>query len=164
MPRDEAERLRRRVAEADAAERKRKQKEQEDAGNHQAVVAEREAERDAEKAAREAAEAKVAEVERNQTVTTVAGRLNFADPADALAFLPADTLSDEASIEKALKKVAEEKAYLVNGQGDRTGAPGGGNTPPAPTDIDDQIREAEKAGDVGLSTRLKRQKKFGSKS
>jgi hypothetical protein len=166
MPKDEAQRLRRIAAEADAAERRRKQKELEDAGNHQAVVSGIEAEREAEKAAREAAEAKadarVEELERNTTATTVASRLKFNDPADALLHLPANTSNDEASIEKALKKVAEEKAYLVNGQGGRTGAPGGGGTPPAPTDIDTAIAKAEADGDVALSTRLKRQKHFSA--
>lgn len=157
---DESElnRLQRIASEKDEADRKRKREEDEAAGKHAEVVQTVESEREAEKTKREEVEAELESERKAATVATVAGRLKFNDPADALAFLPADTPNDEASIETALKKVAEEKAYLVGGQGSRTGAPGGGNTPPAPTDIDAAIAKAEADGDVATSTRLKRQK------
>ena len=97
---------------------------------------------------------------KGSTVTTVASRLKFNDPADALLHLPSDTANEEAAIERALKKLAKEKPYLVGGQGSRTGAPGGGGEPTS-TDIDAEIAQAEKDGDVAKSTRLKRQKAFG---
>jgi hypothetical protein len=149
----EINRLKRIASEKDAADKKRKREEDEAAGKHAEVVKDLEEELATAKAERE-------KIERNQTVTTVAGRLNFNDPADALLHLPPDTPNDEASIETALKKVAEEKKYLIGGQGTRTGAPGGGNEPTTSPDIDEQIRKAEADGDIGLSTRLKRQKAF----
>jgi colicin import membrane protein len=158
MPKDEAERLRRKVAEADAAERKRKREEEEAAGNHAEVVKGVEGERDSEKSKREGLEAELESERKAATVATVASRLKFNDPADALLHLPADTANDEKAIEKALKKVADEKKYLVGGQGSRTAAPGGGGDPVPPTDIEDAIRKAEAEGDVTTSTRLKRQK------
>lgn len=161
---DESElnRLQRIASEKDEADRKRKREEDEAAGKHAEVVQTVESEREAEKTKREEVEAELEGERKAATVAAVAGRLKFNDPADALAFLPADTPNDEASIEKALKKVAEEKAYLVGGQGSRTAAPGGGGDPAPPNDIDAQIAQAEKDGDVALSTRLKRQKHFSA--
>lgn len=147
----ELNRLKRIAAERDKEEKDRKRKEAEEAGRHEEVSKELEAEREAEKTRRE-------NLERSITVRDVATRLKFTDPADALHFLPDDIANDESAIERALKKVAEEKPYLIGGQGNRTGAPGGGNDPTPPADIDDQIREAEKEGDTAKSIRLKRVK------
>ena len=158
---NELNRLKRIASEKDAADKKRKREEDEAAGKHAEVVQGVEAEREAEKTAREKVEAEKAALERSVTVKDVASRLKFNDPADALLHLPADTPNDEKAIETALKKVAEEKKYLVGGQGSRTAAPGGGGEPPTPTDIDAEIAQAEKDGDVSKSTRLKRQKAFG---
>lgn len=157
---DEAElnRLRRKVSDTEKAEKKRKREEAEAADDHGAVVKSLEEESDEKDGRITELESELENTRKGQTVTAVAGRLKFNDPADALAFLPADTPNDEASIEKALKKVAEEKAYLVGGQGSRTGAPGGGGEPAPPTDIDAAIAKAEADKDVALSTRLKRQK------
>jgi len=160
---DELNRLRRKVSDADKAEKARKRKEAEEADDHGAVVKSVEDERDERDTRISELEAELENTRKGQTVTTVASRLKFNDPADALLHLPADTPNDEKAIEKALKKVAEEKKYLVGGQGSRTGAPGGGGDPAPPTDIDAQITQAEKDGDVALSTRLKREKAFGGK-
>jgi len=160
---NEFNRLKRIAAEKDAADKKRKREEDEAAGKHNEVVSGLESERDTEKSERERVEGEKADLERSITVRDVANRLKFNDPADALLHLPADTTNDEKAIEKALKKVADEKKYLVGGQGSRTAAPGGGNEPPTPADIDAEIAQAEKDGDVAKSTRLKRQKAFGGK-
>lgn len=155
---NELNRLKRIAAEADKAEKARKRKEEEEAGRHSEVVKTVEEERETEKKRADEKEAEIESLKRSITVKDVAARLKFNDPADALLHLPADTPNDEKSIEKALKKVAEEKKYLVGGPGSRTGAPGGGGEPPAPNDIDAEIRKAEEDGDVAKSTQLKRQK------
>lgn len=160
---NELNRLKRIASEKDAADKKRKREEDEAAGRHAEVVQTVESERETEKSERERVEGEKADLERSATVGEVADRIGFINRQDALLNLPADTPNDEKAIEKALKKVAEEKKYLVGGQGSRTAAPGGGGEPPTPTDIDAQIAQAEKDGDVALSTRLKRQKAFGGK-
>lgn len=154
---DEYNRMRREISEADKAKRERERKEAEKAGEHDKVVEAAEEERDEEKSKREQLEAELENTRKGSTVTTVASRLNFVDPADALLHLPSDTPNDEAAIERALKKLAKEKPYLAGGQGSRTGAAGGGSDPQS-KDIYSEIRKAEEDGDVATSTRLKRQK------
>lgn len=155
---DEGEyhRLQRIASEKAEADRKRKREEDEAAGRHAEVVESVEQERETEKSARETVEAEKAELELNITVRDVASRLKFIDAADARLHLPENTPNDPKEVERALKKVAEEKSYLIGGQGSRTGAPGGGGDPIEDADIDEQIREAEKAGDTAKSIRLKR--------
>jgi hypothetical protein len=154
----EYHRLKRIAAEKAEADRKRKREEDEAAGRHAEVVESVEQERETEKSAREEVEQSKAELELSITVRDVAGRLGFIDPADARLHLPEGTPNDPKEIERSLKKVAEEKKYLIGGQGSRTGAPGGGADPSKEADIDEQIREAEKNGDTATSIRLKRVK------
>jgi colicin import membrane protein len=157
---DEGEfhRLQRIAAEKAEGDRKRKREEDEAAGRHAEVVESVEQERETERTAREEVEASKSELELSITVRDVATRLGFIDPADARLHLPDGTPNDPKEVERALKKVAEEKKYLTGGQGSRTGAPGGGADPSQEPDIDEQIREAETNGDTATSIRLKRAK------
>jgi hypothetical protein len=154
----ELNRLKRIASEKAEADRKKKREEEEAAGRHAEVVESVEGERDTEKSEREKVEADKAELELSITVRDAAARQNFIDAADARLHLPDGIPNDPKEVERALKKLAEEKPYLIGGQGSRTGAPAGGGDPSNPPDIDEQIRKAEAAGDTSTSIRLKRVK------
>ena len=51
---------------------------------------------------------------RRIRISTVATRQGFKDPEDAHAFLADDETEDEQSTERALKRLARQKPYLVN--------------------------------------------------
>jgi colicin import membrane protein len=113
------------------AEDERQRKADEEAGNHKAI-AEREKQRadEAEARAKAAEEARQKDV-RERRVEKIARRLKFRDPDDVMHRLSDDVLDDDSKVEKALKDLATEKAYLVeNGetprQRDVTGDGGGG--------------------------------------
>jgi hypothetical protein len=82
----------------------------------------------------------------------------------ALLNLEAINLDGEniLGLSEQLKAIQESDGYLF-GEG-QTGPVGGGTNPPGggntPKDIDQQIEEAIKAGDIALSLRLKNQKYF----
>lgn len=158
--RGELNRLRRELATARKAEKDRKRKEAHEAGDHDEIVRAAEEERDEAVRERDEVRQELVTSQREATVTKVAARLKFRDAADALQNLPADLPddADAAAIERALKKVAKDKDYLIDGQGTRTGAPAGGGDPPTPKDLDEQIREAESKGDFQKSLELKNQK------
>lgn len=67
-----------------------------------------------EKKKREAAEASKAATERESKIVSAASGMNFADPSDAIALV-----GDTEDIEEALKKLAEDKPYLIK---QKTGA------------------------------------------
>jgi hypothetical protein len=94
------------------AERKKAQEE----GRWQELVSE--AEKKADEAARERDEAKneLVTYKFERRVQDVASNLGFQDASDAYKFLPGDFEkdSDEKAIERALKKVLENKPYLRN--------------------------------------------------
>lgn len=82
-------------------------------GDHAALV----------KAAEERAAAAEAERDRIQqdaqadrdraAAAALATKLNFRDPADALAQLPADALGNQSKVERALKDLSKAKPYLI---------------------------------------------------
>lgn len=155
---DDYNRLKREAADRAKADREAERKRAEEEGRHADVVKALEDERDSEKKRADDAEGNLARLEKQLLVNKVAQKLKFRDPADASLHLPDDTPADEAAIERALKTVAKEKDYLIDGQGSRTGGPAGGGDPPAPKDLDDQIKAAEEKGDHREAMRLKNQK------
>lgn len=100
---------------------------------------------------------------RSEVKALAAKKLN--DPADAVAMLDLDQFEvdgdgevDEAAITAALDALVAAKPYLAasprsGGAGD---ADGGARTPPPGAGtLDDQIKDAEKAGDMALARKLK---------
>lgn len=51
---------------------------------------------------------------REIRVTGIASKLSFRDPADAMKMLSVDATGDDKTAERALRKLAEEKSYLVD--------------------------------------------------
>lgn len=101
---------------------------------------------------------KLADLENAGRVTDAARKLKFRDPGDALGLLPANTdLADEAAVTAALTQLAGSKPYLLDTTTTpaRTGGPAGGGTA---LSLDEQIAEAEKAGDFQALSRLNVQK------
>lgn len=81
--------------------------------------------------ARTAAEYALDQYQRKVRVATVASKLQFRDPADAIAMLNDDDSSDDKSVERALRKLIENKPYLVDqrratGRGMNGGSGGNG--------------------------------------
>lgn len=120
--------MRRKASEAEkraaAAERKlaaqeRSKAEEEGRWKELAEAAERE---------RDDLKASLERQEREQIAVSAAARLRFRDPADAQRFLSAEDLADEASADRALKKLAKDKPYLIEPARERTGAAVGGST------------------------------------
>lgn len=118
----------------------------EKAGDWKKVAAERQAQlEDAQDEVKKANEAKdtaekaLSDFQRNVRVVSIAQRLGYRDPSDAMSLLESqerklkadgkdeDLTGDDASAERALRKLAEDKKYLVDVKR-RTGAPmnGGG--------------------------------------
>ncbi len=66
---------------------------------------------------------------RNNRVMKIAGRLNFKDPADALAMLnDDDDTGDDKSCERALRGIAKTKPYLIDKKKGGLPMNGGGGT------------------------------------
>lgn len=100
----------------------------------------------------------LADMQNASRVTDAARRLKFRDPGDALGLLPAETdLTDEAAVTAALERLAGDKPYLLDTTTTpaRTGGPAGGGSA---LSLDEQIAEAEKAGDWKALSRLNVQK------
>lgn len=117
---------------------------------------------DAEQAATAKANARIIRAELR---AAAAGKL--ADPADALAFLdPAEFEVDESGevdadeISEAISDLLTRKPHLAAGEKRRFqgGGDGGAGRDSKPRTLDQQIAEAEAAGDLGRSLRLKQQK------
>ena len=113
MPRQEADALRRKLAEAErdrrkleADQRKADEKRQEEEGQHQQLAEQRGRELEAERE-------KGARVEREARITRLAGRLNFLDPADVIGRVTADEGADDVSVENALSRIAQQSPHLV---------------------------------------------------
>ena len=90
-----------------------------------------------EKAKREAAESALVDERKRNSILAEAGKLKFKDPNDALAFvdLAEITLTNEGaphagSVQAAVKKVADARAYLIGGAGSADG--GNQGFPPKP--------------------------------
>jgi len=120
----------------------------EKSGNFKQLAAQREAELNDEREAklkvedeRDKAVGELTDFQKQVRVTRIATRLGYRDPEDAMAVLRAqewkmreageemELMADDATCERALKKLGDEKKYLVD-QKRRTGAPinGSGST------------------------------------
>ncbi|USY19718.1 hypothetical protein NE857_31565 [Nocardiopsis exhalans] len=117
---------------------------------------------DAEKAATARANRRIV---RAEVKAAAAGK--FADPGDALAFLDLDQFEVDADgeldpdeVSEAITELLTRKPHLAAGPAKRFqgGGDGGAGRGAKPKGLDEQIREAEKAGNIGLSLRLKQQK------
>lgn len=102
---------------------------------------------------------------RAEVKAAASGKL--ADPGDALAFLDLDSFEVDADgeidpdeIAEAITDLLTRKPHLAAGPVRRFqgGGDGGAGRDSKPQGLDDQIRAAEKAGNLGLSLRLKQQK------
>lgn len=123
FPWDEHNRLKREAAEASkrsrAAEReakKQRQRAQKESGQYDEILSEKDEEVAAAAERAEAAEYALEKFQRDSRVSKIAGRLGFRDPSDALAMLNEDDVEDDNSTERALKRLAREKPYLVDGK------------------------------------------------
>lgn len=89
------------------------------------------------KAKADAAEQALIEERKRNALMSQASKLKFRDPEDALAYIDLegvkmndDGTPHKASVESAVKKVAEDKKYLIEGPGSADGGTTG--TPPKP--------------------------------
>lgn len=127
-------------------EAQRERDEAEARGEHEKIAAQ-------EKARADAAEAEVERIKTEAKVRDLASGLNFRNPADALALLPADVdRKDDAALTAALTQLATDRDYLVATPPPPSPAPSGspiGGTPPAePTHQDvtpEQLRQMSTA-------------------
>lgn len=118
VPKSEAAKLSRRLAEAEKKARKAErelkkaeEKKAEDEGKWKELAEERQREADE-------ANKKLAKAERKAVIEKVAKRLKFADPDDAVRNLDAEVdAEDEAAIERELKQVLEAKPHLRSEEG-----------------------------------------------
>lgn len=129
MPKGEAERLRRVAADAAKAQRKaekeardRTEKERREAGQYEDIITEKDEEVQAAQERAEAAQYELDEFRRQSRIMSAATRQRFKDPDDAVKFLNEDDTADDVSTERALKRLAREKPYLVD-RSTSTGAP-----------------------------------------
>jgi hypothetical protein len=133
VSRGDYERLRQVAREHDAAQKKaakdeaaRKRKQQQEEGRFEEMMREEAESRAAIEAERDQARTELATERRQRAVESVAKRLGFKDAEDANAFLSPDDAEDEISIERALKRIAKKKPYLVDTRRP-TGVPVGGD-------------------------------------
>lgn len=98
-----------------------------------------------------------------------AGKL--ADPADALAYIPLDKFEvndegevDATAITTAIDELISKKPYLAAQGGRFQGSADGGTRNESGKSIDDQIAEAQKAGNFAQVIALKRHKATANKT
>lgn len=98
------------------------------------------------KAARESAEQALVDERKRSAVISEATRLKFRDPEDALAYIDMEDIrmTDEgrphkASIQSAVKKVADDKKYLIEGPGSADGG-SRGTSPKTDAERDKEIQ------------------------
>lgn len=92
----------------------RERKEAEAKGEHEKIAQQ-------EKERADAAEAKATRMEQERRVEKVATRLRFRNPDDVMHHLSDEDLGDDSKVEKALKKLAEARKYLlIDGEKSRT--------------------------------------------
>lgn len=104
------------------------------------------AEAEEEKKAREAAETALVNERKRNAVISEAAKLKFLDPEDALAYIDVEDIRmtddgrpHKTSVESAVKKVADEKKYLISG----TGSADGGTRGESPKSSDQQMKEIQ---------------------
>lgn len=66
--------------------------------------------------ARQASEAKVLNADKQRWITSAASTANFADPSDASAFLDLSEIDGPKDAERAIKRLASQKKYLVKSE------------------------------------------------
>lgn len=118
---DEHNRLKREQAEAAKAARaaqreakKARDRERKEAGQYDEILAEKEEEVAAAAARAEAAEYQLEQTLRRQRIAAAANRVGFKDVEDAIRFLDEDDTEDDVQTERALKRLAREKPYLID--------------------------------------------------
>jgi hypothetical protein len=121
VSKSEFERLKRIARESETARKKaereaarRAEQEKRESGNWEELLRERDERLMEIEAERETARMELDITLRNQRIGSAATRLNFRDPEDAQHFLSEDETMDDAATERALKRLAREKPYLVN--------------------------------------------------
>jgi hypothetical protein len=113
LKREQAEAAKaRRKAERDA--KKARERERKEAGQYDEILAEKDEEVSAAAARAEAAEYQLEQFQRRHRITAAATRLGFKDPEDAIRFLDEDDTDDDVMTERALKRLAREKRYLID--------------------------------------------------
>jgi hypothetical protein len=129
---DEFNRLKREQAEsakqrrkAEAEAKKAREQAQRESGNYDELLGEKDTEVQEAAARAEAAEYQLEQFQRTQRISSIANRLGFKDSEDAVRFLDDDDSDDDVTAERALKRLAREKPYLVDTRRS-TGAPVGG--------------------------------------
>ncbi len=132
FPWDEFNRLRREQADTAKAARQAqreaksaRERERKEAGQYDEILAEKDDEVSAAGARAEAAEYQLDQFQRRTRINASAQRLHFKDPQDAVMFLDEDDTEDDVSTERALKRLAREKPYLIDTRR-ASGAPIGG--------------------------------------
>lgn len=118
-----------RIAELEAAEAERKKAEMSDLDRAKAELEE-------ERKLRSAADQSLVNERKRNAVISEAAKLKFRDPQDALAYIDMEAITmtengqpHKTSIESAVKKIADEKKYLIEGVGSADGGTTGA-TPP----------------------------------
>lgn len=113
------------VKKAATEEATRKRQQQIEQGKFEEMLREEAETRLATEAERDTARDELAAERRNRRVEGVAKRLGFKDPEDAMAFISNEDGDDDSATERALKKLARKKPYLVDTRRP-TGVPIGG--------------------------------------
>ena len=121
LPKSEAEAMRkenaafkRKMAEAEKAARRERETLAADQGRWEELAQEREQEVLEALDAKEAAEYELDRYRREVRTVGLATRLGFRDPRDAILHLSDDDTADEGTCERALRKLAKDKQYLVD--------------------------------------------------
>jgi hypothetical protein len=96
-------------------------------------------------------------------VIAEAAKQGAIDPDAVVALMPSNvvTIGDDGQVTgatEAVKSLLESKTYLVGEPTPAGPGDGGARTPVAAPSLDDQIKEAEQAGDIKKSMALKSQK------
>lgn len=104
-----------------------------------------------------AEEALVLERKRNAIISE-AGRLKFRDPSDALAHIDLETITltqegtaHKGSVEAAVKKVADSKAYLISGPGSADGGDRGDTPKPDQKRVQEMEQDISSRGGVKVN-------------
>lgn len=124
--RQENARLKREDRKRQNKEKADKEQKQREEGKHEEIAREREEERDEAKTLLAAKEYELDQKERGIRTRDAASALNFREPEDAIRFLSDDETDTDEHVTKALKKLAEKKAYLLNDR-PRSGRAGNGS-------------------------------------
>lgn len=134
LPKKEADALRHEVAKArdekrkaEAAAKKERERVAAEEGRFSEVIEEREREAQEAAARAEAAEFELDQFQRQIRVSNIANKLGFKDPSDAFRFLSDDDTGDDDTAERALKRLADSKDYLIERRRPSGGPVNGGS-------------------------------------